>query len=184
MSKVARIPPLALGKLEPEARQLFLLARRLVNGEGPPEELRMSSPLDAHEETSTRNAWGVAGVGVGLEMNRAYPPIEAMVVAAYILFGTDWPATFKKLRLPASLEHAYVALEQHFSSANQKHPDPLVTIPKAIAVTQRRLMHMRGVLNHHLSGPALARPERPLLTHEPASAADQSTINAPATRVR
>ena len=189
MSKLRRIRPLVLGKLEPEARQLFLLARRLVNGEGPPEELRMPSPVvtvipNGHDDTPPRNAWGIAGVGVGLEMDRPYPPVEAIVVAAYILFGIDWPATFQKLRLPASLAQAYVALEQHFRSSHPKHPDAAITIPKAIAVPQRRLTRTPPALDHHPSGPALAPPERPLLTHQPTSAADQSTIKAPATRVR
>jgi hypothetical protein len=121
MTKLRRIRPLTLGKFEPEARQLFLLARRLVNGEGPPEELRMPSPVvtvvpNAYEDVPLRNAWGIAGIGVGLEVDRPYPPIEASVVAGYILFGIDWPATFKKLHLP-SLEDAYVALEQHFGAS-------------------------------------------------------------------
>lgn len=184
MSKLRRIRPLALGKFEPEARQLFLLARRLVNGEGPPEELRMSSPLDAHEETSPRNAWGVAGVGVGLEMNRAYPPIEAMVVAAYILFGTDWPGTFKKLRLPVSREQAYVALERHFSEIDRKKSDAIVTIPKPIAISQRPRPQATAISDHHDARSALAPPERPQLTHQPTMGADESTIDASATRVR
>jgi len=207
MSKVSPIRPLALGKLESEARQLFLLARRLVNGEGPPEELRMSSPLDAHEEASTRNAWGVAGVGVGLEMNRQYPPVEAMVVAGYILFGADWPGTFKKLRLPASLEHAYVALEQHFSETSRRKRDALVTIPRPIAISQRqrtrptaipdhqearptlarrtahRLRDSGGIPDHQEARPALAPPERPQLTHQPTPHIEESTIKPPTTRV-
>jgi hypothetical protein len=182
MPKIPRISTLALGKFEPEARQLFQLARRLVNGEGPPEELRMPNPLvtvvpNADQEMPPRNAWGIAGIGVGLEMDRPYPPIEAIVVAGYILFGIDWPATFKRLHLPASTEHAYAALEQHFSS-KQKDPDPAITIPKPIP--QRRPTPPPAAADHRTSQPALAPPERPLLTHQP----DESTIDLPATRVR
>jgi hypothetical protein len=182
MPKIPRIRTLALGKFEPEGSQLFLLARRLVNGEGPPEELRMPNPVvtvvpNAHDEMPPRNAWGIAGIGVGLEMDRPYPPVEAIVVAGYILFGIDWPATFKKLHLPASLAHAYAALEQHFSS-KQKDPDPVITIPKPIS--RRQITPPLVVADHRISQAALGPPERPQLTHQP----DESTIDVPATRVR
>ena len=119
-----------------------------------------------------------------MHANRAYPPIEAMVVAAYILFGTDWPGTFKKLRLPASLEHAYVALEHHFSEIDRKKSDAIVTIPKPIAISQRPRPRATAIPDHHDARPALAPPERPQLTHRPTVGADESTIDASATRVR
>ncbi len=169
--------PLTLGKFEPDGRRLFELARRLVRGEGPPEELRMPNPVvtvvPRGQDIARRNAWGIAGIGVGLEMNRPYPPVEAMVVSGYILFGTEWPAAFKRLRIPASLAHAYVALEQHFDRG--QHPlDTLVTIPKPIPPRTRP-----PVAAISSETPlTLAPPTRPQLTHEPESSTVLCTIDA------
>ncbi len=143
----------------------------------------VSCRLDAHEEGSTRNAWGIAGVGVGLEMSRQYPPVEAMVVAGYILLGARWPATFKKLRLPASLEHAYAALEQHFSETNRRKPDVLVTIPKPITVSQRQPARPTAISDRGDARPALAPPERPQLSHQSTEHTEKSSVQLPATRI-
>ena len=79
-----------------------------------------------------RDVWGVGGVGVAIEMRRPYPPLEAMVVAGYILLGLDWPERYRTLRLPAALDAAYTALERHFEPPAVPEPAALVTIPKAV----------------------------------------------------
>jgi hypothetical protein len=161
---------LVLGTHEPVARKLYDLARRLVRGEGPPEELRLPSPPDTivpgGTEERPREAWGVGGVGVAIEMRRPYAPIEALVVAGYILFGLDWPARFKTLRLPAALETAYRSLEQHFEERGDASPrGDLVTIPKK----RLRPTAQRGSRTSITTDTpvALPPPSRLQLPHEP-----------------
>jgi hypothetical protein len=122
-----------------------------------------------------RNAWGIAGIGVGLAMDRPYPPLEAMVVAGYILFGMDWPGVFKRLRLPASLENAYVALEAHFSR-RQQIANPLVTVPRP--AVQHHPQERPALTDGRPIHTALAPPERQQLTHQPASDTEASTTNS------
>jgi hypothetical protein len=128
---------LVLGKHEPEARQIYALAKRLVRGEGPPDELRMPRPavtiVPCGSEERPRDAWGVGGVGVAIEMRRPYPPVEAMVVAGYILLGLDWPQRYRTMRLPAALDAAYAALERHFEAPPTPERAALVTIPKPVS---------------------------------------------------
>ena len=164
---------LVLGTHEPEARKLYDLAKRLVRGEGPPEELRLPSPpvtiVPCGAEERPREAWGVGGVGVAIEMRRPYPPIEALVVSGYILFGLDWPAHFKTLRLPAALETAYRSLEQHFEVRGDASPrGNLVTIPKT--PPRRTAKHRSGPSIAALTPVELPPPSRLQLPHDPAGA--------------
>ena len=160
---------LVLGTHEPEARQIYELAKRLVRGEGPPAELRMPSPsvtVVPCGEARPRDAWGVGGVGVAIEMQRPYPPIEALVVAGYILFGLDWPTRFKTLRLPAALATAYRALEQYFDGPSVSPPAGLVTIPKRSSQPLAR-QPLTPALTEQRTTTALPPPSRLQLTHKP-----------------
>jgi len=157
-----KVRSLALGKHASEARRIYELARRLVQGEGPPEELRMADPPVTVRPHTTRapskDAWGVCGIGVGLEMQRPYPPVEAMVVAGYILCGIDWPTRYRTLKLPASLDTAYWALEAHFAP---KDAPGLVTIPKAQLPERRK--RTSKALDDKRESRALPAPQRPQL---------------------
>ena len=189
MSKPKNVRKLRLGKHEPEARRVFDLARRLVNGEGPPEELRMpNAPVRVVPTNSktppTSTAWGVAGIGVALEMKRPYPLVEAMVISGYILFGIDWPKRYKTLHLPASLATAFVALERHFAEVDARKSASIVTISKPRPVTECRIARPPLVADQRPDLPALPTPEHLQLTHQPSVNSEESPIDAAAKRVR
>lgn len=156
-----KVRRLALGKYESEARRIYELARRLVEGEGPPEDLRMPNPqvtiVPHATDRRSKHAWGVGGIGVALEMQRPYPPIEAMVVSGYVLFGVDWPTLYRTLKLPASLDAAYWALEAHF--AREESP-ALVTIPKTRPQIPTRKRSLKAVEDERPAQRALPPPTR------------------------
>jgi len=154
---------LVLGKHEAEARQIYALAKRLVRGEGPPEDVRMPRPavtIVPCGSDDARDVWGVGGVGVAIEMRRPYPPIEAMVVAGYILLGLDWPERYRTLRLPAALDAAYAALERHFEAPAVPEPAALVTIPKAVRSATPTTRRPAELLNGPPEAVALPSPTR------------------------
>jgi hypothetical protein len=118
-------------------------------------------------EERSREAWGVGGVGVAIEMRRPYPPVEAMVVAGYILLGLGWPERYRTLRLPASLEMAYRALEQHFEQVFASPPPTLVTIPKSRALPAPATPATPALADGRATIAPLPPPARPQLTHTP-----------------
>ena len=127
----------------PTLRELFDLARRLVQGRGPGKQYLNEAESANYEKP----VYGVAGFNTSVDLERGHEPLEAMVMAGFILFGPTWVASFKAMEVPTDLHRAYFDLEHHFAPKA-----PPVQIPEPVKKV--------GITAVHISLPEPPKPAR------------------------